>query len=177
MTQSRRDSIMGCSQTMTSIRTISYAPGSLRSSISDSPSHARPEWTLCRNLDVFPIRDSAMLERWTSQGRVRSDDYLINHALDLCVQARDVAELDAIFRKGRAGALSKIGRGFACAALPLLWLIPLFGGLLLVSAMAVAVLSWWTASHHPAYRLSTAGQHDIDGRGNDRRMQLTARTE
>ncbi|MGZ8812198.1 MAG: hypothetical protein ACXW29_13740 [Thermoanaerobaculia bacterium] len=62
------------------------------------------------------------------------------------------------------------------SALPVLWLIPLFGGLLLVGAMAVAILSWWTASHHPAYRLSTAGQHDIDGRGNDRRMQVTVRT-
>lgn len=135
---------------MSSCRSISYAP---EEPMADSSVPA--EWTICRNRSVFPVPDNATLERWTEQGRVRSDDYLVNHALDVCVQAREVAELDAIFRKARARVLSRISRALACCALVLGWMAPLFGTFILMSAIGAAGLVRWTLRHRPSYRVST----------------------
>lgn len=155
---------------MTSCRSISYAP--------DQPiaaSASQPEWTICRNRSVFPVPDNATLERWARQGRVRSDDYLVNHPLDVCVQAREVAELDAIFRNARAHLLGRIWRALACSALGLVWLAPLFGSLILVSAIGAAGLRLWTLHSRPSYRVATSAVGASEGQAGRHARLLTAR--
>ncbi len=134
---------------------MSYAPESiLPPSRRPRPIAARsPEWTLCRKLNEVPIADNAALQRLTEQGRVRPDDYLVSRQLDVCVQAKEIAELDAVFRKATARLLGKISRGLACAALALVWLMPLFGSLMLVSAITAAILSFRTTRHDQTYRI------------------------
>jgi len=121
------------------------------------------------------VPDYATLQRWTEQGHVRSDDYLVNHPLDVCVQARDVAELDAILRRARAQVLGRIWRALACAGLVLVWVQPLFGSLLLMSAMGAAVLALWTLRHRATYRLSTAAPDSRDGQPGTHTRILTVR--
>jgi hypothetical protein len=133
---------------------MSYAPESIGT---DAVKRARsaevPEWTLCRNLNVVSIPDSAILRRWTAEGRVRPDDYLVNHQLDLCVQAKEIAELDAMFRKDSARLSGRICAGLLCAASLLAWPIPLFGGVLLIGAIVAAVLFRRASCCPQTYRL------------------------
>jgi hypothetical protein len=118
-------------------RSISYAPGRQRH---EEPHPCAGAWTLCRKFESFPVRDNAMLQSWAAQGRVRPDDYLVSTELDLCVQARDVVELDLVFRKSRTRLLRKVWRAIACAGLLLAWVEPLFGAVILVSTIAAAAL-------------------------------------
>jgi hypothetical protein len=117
----------------------------------------RPEWILCRKRQEFPILDNAALQRWTEQGRVRPDDYLVSPRLDVCVQAKEIAELDAVFHKGKARVLANIARGFALASLALVWFAPLFGSLMLVSAVAAAILSRRAIGRGQTYRIYNTG--------------------
>jgi hypothetical protein len=105
-----------------------------------------------------------MLQGWAGQGRVRPDDYLVSLELDLCVQARDVAELDAIFRKSRARLLSRIWRAIAGAALVLAWVEPLLGAAILVSAIAAARVCSRIAHRPQTYSLysSDRNRHTAD---------------
>ena len=145
---------------MTRFRSISYAPESIRHSRRPrAASVQRGDWTLCRNRQEFPIPDNGVLRRWTEQGCVRPDDYLVNHQLDVCVQARDVAEVDAVFRKSTARALGRIGRGLAFGALAVLWLTPVLGSVMFLSAVCAAVLSVRTVSRQQSYLLYTTGAH------------------
>ncbi|MGZ8832170.1 MAG: hypothetical protein ACXW19_03100 [Thermoanaerobaculia bacterium] len=82
-----------------------------------------------------------MLQSWTEQGRVRPTDYLVSPRLDTCVQARDVAELDVIFRKATARRFGNIFRGLALGGFAVVWMAPLVGSLILVTAIAAAILS------------------------------------
>ncbi len=98
-------------------RSMSYAPESIRpcGRGKRAISVPRPEWILCRNLDEFAIPDNEVLRRWTEQGRVRPTDYLFNPRLDTCVQAKDIAELDAIFHKTTARGPGTVSRGLGLA--------------------------------------------------------------
>jgi hypothetical protein len=58
-------------------------------------------WLLCRNLQEIAVPNADVLPRWAERGRLRPDDYLVNPRLELCVQAKDVPDLKAIFRKQR----------------------------------------------------------------------------
>jgi hypothetical protein len=58
-------------------------------------------WILCRNLQQTPVPGTAVLRRWAERGRVRPDDFLVNPSLECCVRAREVEDLNAIFRKAR----------------------------------------------------------------------------
>jgi hypothetical protein len=150
------------SNDMSPARSISYAPESLRPSSrrAQSSSAPRPEWILCRKLDEFPIPDNSVLQRWTAQGRIRPDDYLVSPRLDVCVQAKDIAELDAVFRKATARLLDKISRGLVLGGLALVWMAPLFGSLMLVSAIAAAILSLRTTCHDQPYRIDNRREQD-----------------
>ena len=123
-----------------------------------SISAPRPEWILCRKLDVFPVPDNVVLQRWTEQGRIRPDDYLVSPRMDVCVQAKDIAELDAVFRKATARLLGKISRGLTLGGLALVLMAPLFGGLTLVTAIAAGILSLTTISHGQTYRIHYSGR-------------------
>jgi hypothetical protein len=68
-------------------------------------------WVVCRDFREIPVPDVDVLRTWAERGRLRPDDYLANGRLEMCVQARDVAELNAIFR--RRGPLSAIREIFA----------------------------------------------------------------
>ena len=144
---------------MRPVRSISYAPESIRpSSRRARPISApRPEWILCRKLAAFPIPDNAVLQSWTERGRVRPDDYLVSPRLDVCVQAKDIAELDAVFRKAKARLLGNIFRGLTLAGLALVWMAPLFGSLMLVTAIAAAILSRRTICRGQTYRIYNTG--------------------
>lgn len=124
------------------VRSISYAPESIRPGRRmKSPDAPGAAWILCRNLEQRPIADDELLLRWTERGRVRPGDYLVNIRLDRCVQARDVAELDAIFRTATARRLEIAARALAVAGLALGCLAPLLGSLVLFSAIATTVVS------------------------------------
>lgn len=153
-------------------RSISYAPQPIRPSAATMSNAApRPEWTLCRKLEQVEIADGAVLQRWTEQGRVLPDDYLVSNDLDLCVQAREVAELDAVFRRKRAGVLCRASSMLVCAGLALVWLAPVIASALLASAIASAILGCRTASNHQEYRLYTTA------RQSDRELLATGRSE
>lgn len=68
-------------------------------------------WVVCRDFREIPIPDVDVLPLWAQRGRLRPDDYLANGRLELCFQAKDVPELNAIFR--RRGPLSAIRELFA----------------------------------------------------------------
>ena len=140
---------------MNTARSMSYAPQSTAPrGRTDEPIEAsHPQWTLCRKLQSVPIQDNATLQRWTERGRVEPDDYLLCHQLDLCVQAREIAELDAVFRRMRARLLEKASRILAGAALAVVWIVPMLGGLLFAGAVGAAVLSTSTACCAQTYRL------------------------
>jgi hypothetical protein len=158
---------------MTSAQSISYGPES--SSMRQGSSPRRPDWTLCRSLKEFPIPDNAVLQRWTEQGCVRPCDYLVNHQLDVCVQAKDIAEVDAVFRKSTARLLGKVCRALLCGAVALVWLTPLFGSVMMASAIVAAILSFRAARPHRAYLLYTTGIHSAACRPADHRA-VTTRT-
>ena len=58
-------------------------------------------WILCRNLQQTPVPGAAVLRRWAERGRIRPDDFLVNPSLERCFRAREVPDLDEIFRKAR----------------------------------------------------------------------------
>ena len=98
-----------------------------------------PGWILCRNLDEFPIPDNAVLRRWTEQGRVRRTDYLVNPRLDTCVQAKDIADLEVIFRKTPSCRIAYLSRALALGGFAVVWMAPLVGSLMLLAAIASAL--------------------------------------
>ena len=67
-----------------------------------------PGWSVCRNFKEIAVPDVAILPLWAERGRLLPDDYLANSRLEVCLQAREIPELDAIFRRTRKGALHSI---------------------------------------------------------------------
>jgi hypothetical protein len=117
-----------------------------------------------------------MLQDWAVQGRVRPDDYLVSIELDFCVQARDVAELDAIFRKNRARLLARVWRALACAAFVLSWVVPLFAAAFLAGAIAAAIVCFRTAHRSQAFSLQGADRSVRDRRTRDCALGLAPRS-
>jgi hypothetical protein len=145
---------------MSRFRSISYAPRSTEDFYGDVETSRPPlpEWTLCRNFKQLPIQDNSMLRRWTAQGRVLPDDYLVHHELDVSVQAREIAELEPMFRKVRARRLGRISLALGFSAAILLCLKPALGALLLATALVLALRCKRTPRTQ-SYRLYTAGEH------------------
>lgn len=142
----------------TALRSISYAPESVRPfQRTESTSTSRPASILCRNLDQRPIADNEELLRWTEHGRVQPDDYLVCTLLDRCVQTRDVAELDAMFRTATTRRLLTAARGLAVAALALVWIAPLLSTLLLLTAIATPLVSIGKICPHRGNYMTLAG--------------------
>ena len=137
-------------------RSISYAPfpTGRPGGPSRTRSLAEAEWTLCRDLETFAIANDAALRRSTAQGRIRPDDYLVRRDLDVCIQAKDIAELDAVFRARRSRRIARICDALGLLALALVWFTPLFGTLVFVGVAAAAFLSRAGDRHPPAYHLS-----------------------
>ena len=67
-------------------------------------------WVVCRNFREIAVPSVDVLPRWAERGRIRPDDYLANGALEVCLQAKEVPELNAIFRRSRKGPLEAILR-------------------------------------------------------------------
>jgi len=67
-------------------------------------------WILCRNLQTIPVPDVDVLESWAEHGRIRPDDYLVNPSLETCFQAKEIKELEKIFRNARMRHLHFISR-------------------------------------------------------------------
>lgn len=65
-------------------------------------------WVLCRNFQAIPVPAIDVLPAWVERGRLLPDDFLANSALDVCLQARDVPELNDVFRRTRRGPLQAI---------------------------------------------------------------------
>ncbi len=124
------------------VRSISYAPESIQP-WKQAKSHDVPEaaWILCRKFEQSPIADGERLIQWAELGRVRPGDYLVSTRRDQCIQARDVAELDAIFRTATARRLEIAARVLALAGLVLGCLAPLLGSIVLFAAIATTVVS------------------------------------
>ena len=66
------------------------------------------DWVVCRNFKQFPVPDVEVLPFWAERGRVQPDDFLANARLEICLQAKEVPELDAIFRRTRRGLVKTI---------------------------------------------------------------------
>ncbi len=69
-----------------------------------------PGWTVCRNYQEIPVPNVDVLATWAARGRLRPDDYLANGRLEVCFQAKDVPELNAIFRRTRRGPFAVLLR-------------------------------------------------------------------
>jgi hypothetical protein len=110
---------------------------------------SKPAWILCRNFDQCPVADDAGLIQWTQQGCVRPGDYLVSTRLNRCVQAKDVAELDAIFRTATAQRLETAVRALAVGGFALVWIAPWLGALALFSAIGTTVVSIAKTSYRP----------------------------
>lgn len=67
-----------------------------------------PGWSVCRDYREIVVRDVDLLPFWAERGRLRPDDYLVNSRLEVCFQASEVPELNAIFRRTRKGPLKTI---------------------------------------------------------------------
>lgn len=87
----------------------------------------QPAWILYRRLDEFPIPDSVALQRWAEGGRIEPDDFLLNPRSDACVQAKEIAELKAIFHKVAVRRVEKISCAFALETFAILCLRLLAG--------------------------------------------------
>ena len=72
-------------------------------------------WALCRNYQTIPLATLDVLPSWAERGRLRPDDYLTNGALEVCIQAKDVPELNAIFRRATASPWRAIIRTLGLA--------------------------------------------------------------
>ena len=70
--------------------------------------HRDSGWVICRNFTQIPLPDVDLLPSWAERGRVRPDDYLANSRLEICVLAKEVPELEAIFRRTHRGILKTI---------------------------------------------------------------------
>src|SRR2546425_11375075 len=68
----------------------------------------KPAWIICRKLQAIPVDDDAALLRLAERGRVRPDDYVVNRRLDVCVQAKEIAEVAAILHNARVRRLRRI---------------------------------------------------------------------
>jgi len=71
-------------------------------------SDAKPAWIVCRKLQAIPVDDDAALLRLAERGRLRPDDYLVSLCLDICVQAKEIAEVAEIFHETRVRRLRRI---------------------------------------------------------------------
>ena len=91
-------------------QSLSYDPDSIRPSAGRARPNAshEPAWILCRNLDETLVPDIFTLQIWAERGRIQPDDYLVNPGLDTCVQAKEMAELEVIFRRATVRRLKKI---------------------------------------------------------------------
>jgi hypothetical protein len=122
------------------VRTISYDPDSIR--IAGRRCEVpNPAWILCRTRYQYPILDDVTLRRWTVQGRVEPRDFLVSPRLDVCIQARDIAELKDIFRAKTARQLERASWRLVAAGLILFAVVPLFGVVLFASAIVTAISS------------------------------------
>lgn len=118
---------------------MSYAPDSIRSSVRLAPSTKarRPAWILCRNLDEFAVPDTGTLQRWAERGRIQPDDELFDPDREICLEAREIAELRTIFRKAARRRLVKAAAWLlAVGALLAVWVAPMLGALMLGAALA-----------------------------------------
>jgi len=68
----------------------------------------KPAWIICRKSSAFPIDDDAALLQWAERGRIRRDDYIVDRRLDICVQAKEIAEVEEIFQQTRLRRLRRI---------------------------------------------------------------------
>lgn len=67
-----------------------------------------PGWSVCRNFKEIAVLDLEVLPLWAERGRLLPDDYLANSRLEICLQAKEIPELNAIFRRTRRGPLRSI---------------------------------------------------------------------
>jgi hypothetical protein len=65
-------------------------------------------WVVCRKWQQIDVPNIDVLPRWAERGRIRPDDYLVNLALETCLQAKDIPDLNAIFRKVRMRRLEMV---------------------------------------------------------------------
>lgn len=73
-------------------------------------------WVVCRKFREFPVPDTDLLPLWARHGRILPDDYLVNPALEICLQARQVPELKTIFRMARFGSFGRLLERFGLVA-------------------------------------------------------------
>lgn len=65
-------------------------------------------WSVCREYQEYPVPHVEVLATWAELGRLHPDDYLVNTRIETCVQAKEVPELNAIFRRVRRAPLERI---------------------------------------------------------------------
>ena len=120
---------------------MTYAPESIQSSgrLAPSARARRPAWILCRNLNEVGIPDNGALQRWAERGRIQPDDELFDPHREICLEAREIAELRMIFRKLSGRRLVKAAWLLALGAMVVVWVAPLIGALMIGAALAAEV--------------------------------------
>lgn len=66
-------------------------------------------------MDQFAVSDNDILRQWAERGRIHPDDYLVNPLIDRCFQAKEIAELRAIFHKAAVLRFQKISCALSLA--------------------------------------------------------------
>jgi hypothetical protein len=76
----------------------------------------KPAWIICRKLQAIPVDDDVALLRLAERGRLRPDDYVVSQRLDICLQAKEIAEIAEIFHDSTVRRLRKISSLLAWGA-------------------------------------------------------------
>lgn len=101
---------------------------------------AGPAWLLCRNFDQIPIADDGTLLRWTSEGRVRPADYLVDLRADRCTRAGDLEALEGALGSTVSERAARMARRFAMAGAALLWIAPPAGTVALLTSVVMTLI-------------------------------------
>lgn len=94
--------------TTVSTRSITYSPESIHVPRVAATSDRHATWILCRQLTEYEIEDDDALQHLAEAGRVRPDDLLVNRRLDFSMRAKEVPELQPIFRRQTISRVERV---------------------------------------------------------------------
>lgn len=120
----------------------------MSASQSYSQSHSQKlQTTICRRYAEFRVPSGLTLQELAERGRILSDDYVFNAAVDTWVHARDLEELRGFFRRQTVQRATRA-----------MWFLLVSAAVATFGAPMLAVVFLVTAAIFSAvaYRLSTA---------------------
>lgn len=96
--------------------------------------------TICRGYSELPVPSGLTLQQCAERGRLLSDDYVFDGAVENWVCARDLEELKRFFQRRRAGRVSRGAGVLAVSGIVSFFGAPLLAGILIITA---AIFAAW----------------------------------